>query len=150
MSIKYKQDCNCLILNNSELAIPEAITAWDTVTKHVGASETAITMISTPVLRFMLVVLNAFVRNGWIIPILQLWKVIPRGQVPCLSESAGKGGGGKPHRWAQGRGGWQWGCHCSQSCSHLCSRNWREKQPAPTIYPLASDGRQKTEEFHIK
>lgn len=77
MSIKYKQDCNCLILNNSEVAIPEAIMARDTVTKHVGASETAIAMISTPVLRFMLVVLNAFVRNGRIIPILQLWKVIP-------------------------------------------------------------------------
>lgn len=77
MSIQCNQERHCLILNNSELAIYEAIMAWDTVTKQVGASKTAITVISALVLRFMLLVLNAFFKNGCIIPILQLWKVDP-------------------------------------------------------------------------
>lgn len=118
MSIQCKEECNCLILNNSELAIYEVIMAWDTVTKQAGASKTAITIISTPFLRFMLVVLNAFFKNGCIISILQLWKFIPLGQVPCLNESAGEQDGRKPYSRAQGREGWEWGCHFQQQPSH--------------------------------
>lgn len=72
MSIQCKRECNCLILNNSELSVYEVIMAWDSPTKQGEASQTAVTKISTPVLGFMLVVLNAFFKNGCIIPILQL------------------------------------------------------------------------------
>jgi len=121
MSVQRKQEHNGLILRDSELAIYEVIMAWDTVTKQAEASKAAITIISTPVLRFTLVVLNAFFKNRCITPILQLWKVIPLGQVPCLNKSAGERGGRKPCSRAQGRKGREWGCRFQQQPSHVAS-----------------------------
>lgn len=118
MSVQCKQERNCLILSNSELGIYEVIMAWDTVTKQVEASKAAITIISTPVLRFMLIVCIAFFKNGCIIPILQLWKGIPLGQVPCLNKSASERGGRKPCSRSQAREGWEQGCHFQQQPSH--------------------------------
>lgn len=111
MSIQCKQKSSCLILSNSELAIYEVIMAWDTVTRQVEASKTAVTIISTPVLRFVLVVLKAFFQK-WV------WKVIPQGQVPCLNKSDGERGGRTPCGRVQGRKRWQWGCHFQQLPSH--------------------------------
>lgn len=70
--------------------------SWDTVTKQVEACKTAIAKISSPVLRFMLVILNAFFKNGCIIPVLWMWKVMALGQVPCLTRRAGERGGRNP------------------------------------------------------
>lgn len=89
--------------------------SWDTVMKQVEACKTAIAIISTPVLRFMLVILNAFFKNPCIIPILQMWKEMALGQVPCLNKT---GGVRRPCSCMQRRKGQEWGLHFQQQASH--------------------------------